>query len=179
MSTLRDVLRRAGFTGAALTTAEAVAQAESGGDAHAHNDDPRTGDNSYGLFQINMLGAMGPQRRAAYGLASNAALFDPLTNAEVAFKMSNGGRDWSPWTTFKTGAYKAFLGGDAPVTNGTSSSSSGAAGGSTSAQTVGLVPGVSDLVAPLSKVALIGTVVVGGAALVLLGLNRAAKAGPS
>ena len=91
--------------------AYAIAMAESSGNARAHNPNAGTGDNSYGLFQINMLGAMGPERRRQYGLSSNDSLFDPLTNAKVAFRMSNGGKSWGPWSTYGSGAYKNFYGG--------------------------------------------------------------------
>jgi hypothetical protein len=43
---------------AALT---AIAGRESSYDASAHNDNPKTGDNSFGLFQINKLGGMHSQ----------------------------------------------------------------------------------------------------------------------
>lgn len=118
MTLLSDILKAAGFSGGALATAEGVAGAESGGSSTAHNVNPMTGDNSYGLFQINMLGAMGPQRRAAYGLKSNDQLLDPLTNAKVAFQLSKGGTDWSPWSTFKSGAYRAGYGQDRQVVTG-------------------------------------------------------------
>lgn len=93
--------------------------AESGGRARAYNPNADTGDNSYGLFQINMLGDLGPARLRQYGLARNEDLFDPTTNARVAFRMSGGGRDWSPWSAYKNGAYKKYLsaapgGGAAP-----------------------------------------------------------------
>lgn len=109
---LRDILSRAGFRGRGLRTALAIVMAESGGRAQAHNSNPDTGDNSYGLFQINMLGAMGPERRKQYGLTSNDDLLDPNVNARVAFKMSKGGKNWSPWSTYKSGAYRKFLGND-------------------------------------------------------------------
>lgn len=94
---LADILWRAGFRGEAHRTAWAIANRESGRRPHAYNGNLGTGDNSYGLFQINMLGSMGPSRRAAYGISSNAALFDPLTNAKAAFKLSRGGRDFGAW----------------------------------------------------------------------------------
>ena len=56
-----------------------------------------TGDHSYGLFQINMLGSLGPERRAKLGLAYNAELLNPVKNAQVAYHMSGGGKDWSAW----------------------------------------------------------------------------------
>jgi hypothetical protein len=106
---LVNVLQKAGFQGTGLHTAYAVAMAESGGNKMSHNTNRSTGDNSYGLFQINMLGGMGPARRQQYGLASNDALFDPDTNARVAYKMSHGGSNWQPWSTYKSGSYKKFL----------------------------------------------------------------------
>lgn len=126
-----DILKQAGFKGDGLKMAYAIAMAESGGNAKAHNGNAGTGDNSYGLFQINMLGGMGPERRARYGLSSNSALFDPLTNAKVAFKMSNGGKNWGPWSTYGNGAYKKYYGGSsASVKNSGGSSSASGGGGS-------------------------------------------------
>lgn len=97
----------AGFRGQGLTTAVAVALAESGGRTTAHNGTPP--DNSYGLWQINMLGALGPDRRHQYHLKSNDALFDPDTNARVAKDISSDGKDFTPWSTYTNGAYKDHL----------------------------------------------------------------------
>ncbi len=108
---LRDAASKAGFSGNALNMAVAIGMAESGGNAGEVNNNPGTGDLSYGDWQINMLGGMGPQRRAQYGLSSNDALLDPYTNARVAYAMSGGGQNWDPWSTYKSGAYKSFLGG--------------------------------------------------------------------
>lgn len=107
---LMSVLKQAGFKGEGLKMAYAIAMAESSGNAKAHNPNASTGDNSYGLFQINMLGAMGPERMKQYGLSSYEDLFDPLTNAKVAFKMSNGGKNWGPWSTYNNGMYQSFYG---------------------------------------------------------------------
>lgn len=97
----------AGFSGEALVTALAVAKAESNWRPTAHNATPP--DDSYGLFQINMLGSMGPARRMQYHLASNEALYDPATNARVAFSMSGGGANWGPWTTYTRGDYQSHI----------------------------------------------------------------------
>jgi hypothetical protein len=94
---LVDVLTRAGFRGSALKTAFGIAKRESGGRNDAYNGDTGTGDQSYGLFQINMLGQMGPARRQQFGLQRNEDLFDPVRNAKAAFRMSNGGRDFGAW----------------------------------------------------------------------------------
>ena len=110
MADLMHILKQAGFRGRALQTAYAVAMAESGGRAGAFNGNAKTGDKSYGLFQINMLGDMGPARLKQYGLSSNDDLLDPLTNAKVAFRMSGGGKNWQPWSTYKSGAYTKYLG---------------------------------------------------------------------
>jgi len=82
---IRKIAKQAGFKGQSLDTIVAIVQAESGGNPRAYNGNANTGDKSYGLAQINMLGAMGPERRARYGLSSNEDLFDPLTNLRVAY----------------------------------------------------------------------------------------------
>lgn len=89
--------------------AVAVALAESGGDPTRHNQNPATGDDSYGLWQINMRGDLGPERRQRYGLTSNAQLLNPVTNADVAHRLSGGGADWSPWSTFRNGTHLEFM----------------------------------------------------------------------
>jgi hypothetical protein len=50
--------RRAGFSADNddAVTATAIALAESGGNPDAHNTNKKTGDNSFGLWQINMIG---------------------------------------------------------------------------------------------------------------------------
>lgn len=105
---LLDTLVRAGFSGTGLRRAFAVLMAESSGRPEAVNNDPNTGDLSYGLFQINMIGNMGPERRARFGLRSNEDLLDPDTNARVAYEISNGGRSWSAWTTYEGDTYNKF-----------------------------------------------------------------------
>lgn len=109
---LVDILRGAGFQGDALRTAYAVAMAESGGRATAFNGNRDTGDESYGLFQINMLGDLGPDRLKRYGLPSREALYDPQRNARIAYQMSGGGQNWQPWSAYKNGSYRQYLGGD-------------------------------------------------------------------
>lgn len=94
---LKAVLYSVGFRGTNLKEAWAVAMKESTGRPMAHNRNSSTGDNSYGLFQINMIGSLGPNRLEKFNLKSNSDLFDPVTSAEIAFFMSNGGQDWSAW----------------------------------------------------------------------------------
>lgn len=96
---LKKVLRKAGFEGYALRMAQAIIQLESTRRIYAHNQNDATGDNSYGLFQINMFRGLEAQRLEAYNLENNEALFNPLINARVAYKISDGGKNWSAWTT--------------------------------------------------------------------------------
>lgn len=94
---LKDLLWAVGFEGTALKTAWAVARVESNGRPMALNDDKSTGDKSYGIFQINMLGDLGVARKEKFDLVSNKELFDPVTNAEITYYMTKGGKDWSSW----------------------------------------------------------------------------------
>ncbi len=94
---LKDILHDVGFRGDGLKKAWATAMKESTGRPMAHNKNSNTGDNSYGLFQINMIGSLGPARLKQFDLKDNKDLFDPHTNARIAFEMSNGGKDWSAW----------------------------------------------------------------------------------
>lgn len=94
---LKSILHSVGFRGKDLVEAWGTAMKESMGKPFAHNKNSRTGDNSYGLFQINMIGSLGPARLKQFGLKSNNELFDPYTNAKIAYIMSNGGKDWSAW----------------------------------------------------------------------------------
>ncbi len=131
MASLMEILKSVGFKGQALNIAYAIAMAESSGNARAHNGNAGTGDNSYGLFQINMLGGMGPERRKRYGLSSNDDLFDPYVNARIAYQMSNGGKNWGPWSTYTRGDYKRFLGQSGANVSNSGKSSGGGSGGST------------------------------------------------
>jgi hypothetical protein len=110
---LKDLLKAVGFEGKALKTAWAVAMKESNGRPVAYNGNRDTGDNSYGVFQINMIGNLGDVRREKFDLTNNKDLFDPVTNAEIAFHMTNGGEDWSSWKIYPgqtNGArYESFL----------------------------------------------------------------------
>lgn len=112
MATLSDsqiaqYAKGAGLSGDAVAIAVAVAIAESGGNPNAHNAVPP--DNSYGLWQINMLGSLGPSRRKTFGISSNDALYDPATNARAMAHLSSGGTNWKPWTTYTRGTYKLYL----------------------------------------------------------------------
>lgn len=94
---LLKLLSLVGFEGKALKIAWAVVKKESNGRPLAFNGNVKTGDNSYGIFQINMIGGLGVARRDKFDLDSNKDLFDPVVNAQIAFYMSDKGSDWSSW----------------------------------------------------------------------------------
>jgi LysM repeat protein len=77
-----------GSSGEAFMAAE-IAMAESGGNQYAVSP-----TDDYGYWQINM---------PSWGPAM--ATFDPIGNAKAAIKISQDGTNWSPWTTYVTGAY--------------------------------------------------------------------------
>lgn len=94
---LAQLLHAVGFEGKALKVAWAVVKKESNGRPLAFNGNTRTGDSSYGIFQINMIGGLGTDRRQKYDLNTNTELFNPVVNAEIAFHMSNKGENWESW----------------------------------------------------------------------------------
>ena len=84
---LESLWESAGGSAAAAVTAASIAIAESGGNQYATGT---VGERGY--WQINPV---------------NGALstYDPLGNAHAAVVMSGDGTNWSPWTTFTSGAY--------------------------------------------------------------------------
>jgi len=91
------LLEAVGFEGQDLKEAWAIAKKESNGRPLAFNGNSLTGDNSYGIFQINMINTLGDDRRTKFDLEHNADLFNPVKNAQIAMHMSGGGRDWTSW----------------------------------------------------------------------------------
>jgi murein DD-endopeptidase MepM/ murein hydrolase activator NlpD len=105
---LMKMLYAQGFRGAGLETAFAVALAESGG-VSRRNYSLKTGDDSYGAFQINMLGSLGPARRKKFGLSKDSDLLDGKTNLRVAYTMSHEGNNFKAWSTYKNGKFASYL----------------------------------------------------------------------
>ena len=105
---LQSLAEGAGFKGEDARTMAAIAMAESSGNPKAHNPNASTGDNSYGLFQINMLGGMGPERRGQFGIESNEQLFNPATNVKAA-KQVYDSQGFGAWSVYTSGKYKDFL----------------------------------------------------------------------
>ena len=113
---LIGLAKGAGFSQSDAVIMAAIAMAESGGNSNAHNAKPP--DNSYGLWQINMIGNLGPERRQQIGISSDDKLKDPVVNAHAA-KLIKNSQGFGAWTVYKTGAYKRFL----PAAQAASSSS--------------------------------------------------------
>ena len=106
---LKELLAAVGFEGKALKTAWAIAKTESSGRPLAYNGNRKTGDSSYGIFQINMLGDLGVARKEKFDLRSNVLLFDPVINAEITYYMTKGGTDWSAWKGLTSRAKEFYL----------------------------------------------------------------------
>ena len=116
-SAIYTLALESGLTPARAKVAAAIAMAESGGDPNAHNSKPP--DDSYGLWQINMIGSLGPARRAHFHLTSDAQLLDPKMNAAAMYSISIHGGNFSPWSTYTSGSYRKYLDADvSDVSNG-------------------------------------------------------------
>lgn len=110
------LLRRHGYSGSDLQKALGISWRESRWDPRAFN--PRNKDLSYGLFQINMKGDLGPSRRKKSNLSNNEELFDPETNVRVARQMldeSHG--EWRPWRKNMKVAGSEMDGWKSPITD--------------------------------------------------------------
>lgn len=105
---LAGYLRQAGFKENLIPTMVGIGTAESSLNPQAFNPNVDTGDQSYGIFQINMLGGMGPERREQFGIKSNEELFDPLTNAKAA-KAIYDQQGLGAWSVYKSGAYEQYV----------------------------------------------------------------------
>lgn len=97
---IRQLAYDAGFRGAALDMAVAVALAESGGNPLAYNPESaagtKAGSGSRGLWQI--YGAAHPNY-------NNDTAFDPRENAKAAFEVYQAaGQKFTPWSTYNNGS---------------------------------------------------------------------------
>lgn len=93
-----DAARQAGFTGLGLTTIVAIVGAESGYNPSATHTNSN-GSVDRGLAQINSIHTQFDASR----------LSDPVYNLRAAYQISSGGTNFSPWTTFQTGAWRQHL----------------------------------------------------------------------
>lgn len=110
--------QQAGFPKQDIPRAVAIALAESGGKINAVGGPNKDGSYDYGLWQIN---------GSAHSdlITADAQWWVAGFNAQWAFKIYQGaGNSFSPWSTFKSGAYlphmgAALLGAANPQSSGT------------------------------------------------------------
>jgi hypothetical protein len=114
MEQLVGLAKGAGFPTNEAVIMAAIAKGESGGNSNAKNFKPP--DKSYGLWQINMIGNLGPARMQEFGLQREDQLFDPVTNAKAAYAIRKS-QGLSAWTIYKNGAYKNHLSAAEAVKN--------------------------------------------------------------
>ena len=113
---LQGLWINAGGPAAEAPIAAAIALAESGGCTTALNATDNGGtQSSFGLWQIS-TGTHTPP---------SASWADGGTNAALAVGKYKGAGGFSPWGTYASGAYKAFLSGGTPDLNVPSGSASG------------------------------------------------------
>lgn len=92
---LEGIWIQAGGSAGAAPIAAAIAMAESGGNSTATNNDSN-GSTDRGLWQVNSV----------HGSQST---YDVMGNARAAVAISSNGTNWSPWTTYSSGAYRRYL----------------------------------------------------------------------
>ena len=104
-SELETLAVQGGFSKDDAPLVAQIAMGESSGNPTAFNG--KGADQSYGIMQINMLGGMGPERRAQFGIKSNEDLYDPLTNMKAAHQIYKQ-QGWGAWGAYTNGSYKNF-----------------------------------------------------------------------
>lgn len=102
---IAQVAYNAGFRNNGLVLATAIALAESGGNELAANHNGPTqgcpqGSVDRGLWQIN---------DCYHAEVSQQQAYRPLDSAYAAYRISNKGTNFTPWSTFGNGAYRAHL----------------------------------------------------------------------
>lgn len=134
---IRAAASAAGFTGADLDTAVAIAKAESSGNASATHKN-NNGSTDFGLFQINSVHS---------SLLNGKNWQDPTVNAQLAYQVfkSSG---WGAWSTYNSGSYKQYLSGPSSTGGTAGASVAGGATGAAASTATGLIaiPGLTDLI---------------------------------
>lgn len=101
-----DYAAAAGFAGGDLSTAVAIALAESSGNPNAYNPETKAaggtpaGKGSYGLWQIYLRD---------HPEFSGADLYDPQTNAMAAYSLYVRAGGFRDWATYTAGTYQKYL----------------------------------------------------------------------
>lgn len=92
-----------------VVIATAIALGESGGDTEAHNYNPATGDDSWGLWQINLLGSLRAARMRQFNLSKPSDLTNPHTNARAAYTLYRARGNFRDWSVYNNGTYTRHL----------------------------------------------------------------------
>lgn len=100
-SQIATAARAGGFlTNEDVVKAVAIALAESGGNPSATNHNTN-GSTDYGLWQINSVHA---------SILRSGSWSNPTDNARMAYQVfTDAGNSFTPWTTYTSGRYVAFL----------------------------------------------------------------------
>ena len=102
--------RGAGWTGNDLVTAVAISFAEDISHDTLAQYKPGTGEDSRGLWQINIGGGLWAQRRVQYHLGTPDDLYIPYTSARVAHAIYiDAGRTFRDWSTYIHDTYLKYL----------------------------------------------------------------------
>ena len=126
---------QAGFTGNDVTTAVAVALAESGGRIDATNTNTN-GSTDYGVWQINSIHADEFAKHPQWWSVENADMAHDIFVA--------AGNSWKPWTTYTSGAYNMYLAQASSAASSVNADGFGA-GGPDSTKNVTTIPGVDSI----------------------------------
>ena len=103
------IAKTAGIPEKHIPTMVSIAMAESGGDIGArYNPEGNTGEDSYGLWQINMDPRYADERLKLFGIDNKKELFDPVTNAKAAYEIFKQ-QGFDAWTVYRTGKYRDFF----------------------------------------------------------------------
>jgi hypothetical protein len=145
------------------------------------NNNPNSGDYSVGLWQINYFGGMLRERTIRYG-APQVLQQNPIAQAKAAANLAGtNGSGLHNWTTYTSGAYRSHLSGDSGgggvggAIGGAAGAVGGAVGGAGSAvggflSSLNPVSGVEGAIKDLAMKFVYSMAILGGGALVLLGI---------
>jgi hypothetical protein len=170
---LEQLWINAGGAPSLAPVAAAIAEAESGGRSDANNYSDSNGQGgtqtSWGLWQIS---------DGTHNMPV-ANIDDPAVNAQAAVAKYKASGGWSPWGTYTSGAYKAFLSGSTtPDPNVPAGSATASTTALTSGPCVISLPVAGCLLNPGQARGLIGGMLIAaGGLLVLPGLIVLAAAG--
>jgi hypothetical protein len=140
VTTWRPVLSAAGFKGHALDTAVAIVKAESGGDAKVQNSIGATGG-----LQILL---------SAHPDVTKECAQNPMCAAKVAYRLSDGGKDWGPWAASRgTWSKNIRKGADLPIKNGTAEIKGGLADAGKALGGLNPLNSVNDAISAIGAVA--------------------------